>query len=110
MTFPGEVSLRYAAGSTLQRPTVQSVTSFDARSPGVAFSSISLTAMQAAIGAGLGVGILARFALSADMIVLSDEHGFPPMESAQIGLLGASDANTVAVDCLADFLITHMKS
>ncbi|NNE35457.1 MAG: LysR family transcriptional regulator [Rhodothermales bacterium] len=76
----------------------------------VAFSSVSLTAMQAAVTAGLGIGILARSALVPEMSVLTVEDGFPVIEDANIGLLRAADANTPAVDCLADFLITHLKS
>lgn len=76
----------------------------------IAFSSVSLTAMQAAVSAGLGVGILARSALTPDMTILGEEHGFPPIEPAHIGLLRAAEANSPAVDSLADFLTTHLGS
>ncbi len=74
----------------------------------VAFSSVSLTAMQAAVSAGLGIGILARSSLLPDMQVLSEDEGFPAIEPAHIGLLRSPEANSPAVDCLADFLITHL--
>lgn len=76
----------------------------------ISFSSVSLAAMQAAVSAGLGIGILARSSLLPDMTVLSEEDGFPPIEPARIGLLRGSEANSAAVDCLADFLITHLVS
>lgn len=74
------------------------------------FSSVSLAAMQAAVSAGLGVGILARSALASDMTVLGEDLGFPEIEPARIGLLRAAEGNTVAVDSLADFLTTHLGS
>ena len=76
----------------------------------VVFSSVSLTAMQAAVSAGLGVGIIARSALTPDMAILSEEHGFPDIEPARIGLLRSSDSHSEAVDCLADFLTTHLRA
>ncbi len=74
----------------------------------VAFSSFSLTAMQAAVRAGLGVGLLPESALTSDMMPLD-----LPLESipiANIALYRGSEANSPAVDTLANFLIRHLQT
>jgi len=76
----------------------------------VVFSSVSLTALQAAVRAGLGIGILAESALTPDMRVLGPQEGFPEITPAEIALYRGSRATSEAVDCLADFLMTHLAA
>ena len=75
----------------------------------LAFSSISLTAMQAAVRAGIGVGLLPESALTPDIVPL-DMSVMKPIRPAVIALYRSSDATSQAVDTLADFLVTHLQT
>ncbi|MFQ5569481.1 MAG: LysR family transcriptional regulator [Rhodothermales bacterium] len=76
----------------------------------VVFSSVSEAAVHAAVLAGLGVGMLPQSTLSSEMQVLGPQEGMPPIPSAEIALYRATEATSDAVDCLEDFLISHLRS
>ena len=78
------------------------------RSWHIVFSSVSLTAEQAAVRAGLGIGMLAQSALTPEMRVLGPEDGLPALPEAEIALYRGSEATSEAVECLADFLLTNL--
>ena len=75
----------------------------------LSFSSISLTAMQAAVRAGIGVGLLPISALTSETLPLemAQMSTIPP---AEIALYRGTDAKSEAVDILADFLIQHLQT
>ncbi len=75
----------------------------------LAFSSVSLTALQAAVRAGLGIGLLPESALPDDTVPL-DESFRSDFQPAVIALYRSSEAKSEAVDTLADFLLTHLKT
>ncbi len=75
----------------------------------LAFSSVSLTALQAAVRAGLGVGLLPESAIPDDAIAL-DEAFKSLLQPAVIALYKSSDAKSEAVNTLADFLIAHLQT
>ncbi len=75
----------------------------------VAFSSYSLLATQAAVRAGLGVGMISESALSDDLQIVGTEEGMPDIPDANIALYRGTDAKSSAVDSLADFLIAHFN-
>ena len=72
------------------------------------FSTVSVSAMKAAINAGLGVGMLFESEVGPGMRVLTVEDGLPEVPAAHIGLLRSRRATSEAVDCLADFLVRHL--
>lgn len=74
----------------------------------IAFSSVSLTAEQAAIRAGLGIGMIAQSAVTPDMRVLGPDEGMPALPPVDIALYRGTDATADAVDSLADFLVTNL--
>lgn len=76
----------------------------------VVFSSVSLAAEQAAIRAGLGIGLIARSAVTPEMRTYGPDDGFPKVPLADIALYRSTEATSDAVDCLADFLVTHLRS
>lgn len=76
----------------------------------VVFSSSSIAALQAAVRAGLGVGILAESAVTNEMQILGSDSGLPDIPPAKIGLYRGSSATSTAVDCLADFLVSNLKT
>lgn len=75
----------------------------------VAFSSISLSAMQAAVRAGLGVGFLPESAMTPDIIPIELAH-FPTARPTTIALYRGTEAKSDAVNTLADFLIAHLQT
>ncbi len=75
----------------------------------VAFSSISLSAMQAAVRAGLGVGFLPESAMTPDIIPI-DITDFPTSRPTTIALYRGTEAKSDAVDTLADFLLAHLQT
>jgi DNA-binding transcriptional LysR family regulator len=75
----------------------------------IVFSSFSLQATQAAIRAGLGVGMIAESATTADMMVLGPESGLPEPLTAHIGLFRGSDARGDAASSLYEFLVNHLQ-
>jgi len=75
----------------------------------LAFSTVSVTAMKAAINAGLGVGLLFESEVSPGMRVLTETDGFPSIPPAEIGLLRSHRAKSAAVDRLSDFLVHHLQ-
>ena len=74
----------------------------------VVFSSASLTAMQAAVRAGLGIGLLAARSIPPAVRVLAPELGLPTPSSATIALYRSTEATSEAADCLAQFLQTNL--
>ena len=75
----------------------------------IVFSSLSLNATQAAVRAGLGVGMVSESALTSDMRILDENDGLPPIPEAHIALYRGTEATSTAVDSLADFLIEHLR-
>jgi DNA-binding transcriptional LysR family regulator len=73
------------------------------------FSSMSLLATQAAIRAGLGVGIIAESATTDDMVILGSAEGLPEIADARISLYRGSEAQGAAAGSLFDFLLSHLQ-
>lgn len=76
----------------------------------VAFSSLSLPALQAAVRAGLGIALLAESAVTSDMRVLGPDDGFPEILPAEIGLYRSKEANSEAADRLHEFLLEQLRT
>ena len=63
----------------------------------MAYSSSSLSGVQAALAAGLGVGILSEISIQPQHRILTDEDGFVPVEPTEIALIAARTANAAAM-------------
>ena len=94
-------SLRDAAMLELERAGLKTET---------VFSSTSILAIQAAVLAGLGIGMLSPSSVSADMRVLGMPEGMPEIPRAQIVLARSAETNSEAVDTLESFLISHLRT
>lgn len=79
------------------------------RSWHVTFSSYSLTAMIAAVHAGLGLGLIAESAITDDMSLLESSDALPCIPPATIGLYRSREATSRAVNTLAEFLKDHLQ-
>jgi DNA-binding transcriptional LysR family regulator len=72
----------------------------------MAYTSSSLTGIQAAIAAGLGLSILSEMAVQADHRVLTARDGFAPIDKTEVALVASPDASPATLrlaDRLAEF-------
>ena len=76
------------------------------RSWHMAYSSSSLAGIQAAIAAGMGLGILSEMSIQADHRLLTAKDGFSPIDRTEVALVAAPDASPATLrlaDRLAEF-------
>jgi DNA-binding transcriptional LysR family regulator len=70
------------------------------------YTSSSLSGIQAAVAAGMGLSILSEMAIQADHRVLTAKDGFKPIDRTEVALVaapGASSATLRLADRLAEF-------
>ena len=75
----------------------------------MAYTSSSLTGIQAAVAAGLGLSILSEIAIQADHRVLTAKDGFAPIDKTEVALVAFPDASPATLrlaDRLAEFCNT----
>jgi DNA-binding transcriptional LysR family regulator len=72
------------------------------------YSSPSFAGALAALRAGLGVGVMPRAMVPADLIILETERGWPPLRPAEICLL--ERPGIPAVQSLAAFIIREVNA
>jgi DNA-binding transcriptional LysR family regulator len=75
----------------------------------IAFSSSSLSGIQAAVAAGLGLSILPEMAIQSDHRVLTAKDGFAPIDKTEVALVASPGASPVTLrlaDHLAEFCDT----
>jgi DNA-binding transcriptional LysR family regulator len=75
----------------------------------VVLSSTSLYALQAAVRAGLGVGVMAKSLLSGGLRSFGEGSGLPDLPGMRIALHRSTGAVSEAVDLLAAFLIENLS-
>jgi DNA-binding transcriptional LysR family regulator len=76
------------------------------RSWHMAYTSSSLSGIQAAVAAGLGLSILPDMAIQADHRRLTAKDGFAPIDKTEVALLASPDASPATLrlaDRLAEF-------
>jgi DNA-binding transcriptional LysR family regulator len=72
----------------------------------MSYTSSSLAGIQAAIAAGMGLGILSEMAIQADHRVLTASEGFARIERTELALVASPDASPATLrlaDRLAEF-------
>lgn len=75
----------------------------------MAYTSSSLSGIQAAVAAGMGLSILSEMAIQADHRVLTAKDGFAPIDHTEVALVAAPDASPATLrlaDRLAEFCNT----
>lgn len=75
----------------------------------IAYSSPSITGIEAIVCAGLGVTVLVRSILSERMLELTSREGFPELPDSVITLLRRPTSASPAIACLSDFIQEHFK-
>jgi DNA-binding transcriptional LysR family regulator len=72
----------------------------------MSYTSSSLAGIQAAVAAGLGLGILSEMSVQADHRVLTAKEGFAPIERTELALVASPNASPATLrlaDRLAEF-------
>ena len=72
----------------------------------MAYTSSSLSGIQAAVAAGMGLSILSEMAIQADHRVLTAKDGFAPIDRTEVALVAAPEASPATLrlaDRLAEF-------
>jgi DNA-binding transcriptional LysR family regulator len=72
----------------------------------MAYTSSSLSGIQAAVAAGLGLSILPEIAIQKDHQTLSGKEGFAPIDKTEVALVASPTANAATLrlaDRLAEF-------
>jgi DNA-binding transcriptional LysR family regulator len=72
----------------------------------MAYTSSSLSGIQAAVAAGMGLSILSEMAIQADHRVLTAKEGFAPIDKTEVALVASPDASPATLrlaDRLAQF-------
>src|ERR1700743_3314888 len=70
------------------------------------YTSSSLSGIQAAVAAGMGLSILSEMAIQADHRVLTAKDGFAPIDKTEVALVASPDASPATLrlaDRLAEF-------
>jgi DNA-binding transcriptional LysR family regulator len=75
----------------------------------IAYTSASIAGIKAAIGAGLAVGVMARYNVDQGLRILGKVDGMPPLPSATI-LLVQTQARTPILDHLAEHVIDRFQA
>jgi len=71
-------------------------------------TSRSMSGIRAAVSAGLAVTVVGRHTMSADMRMLGENEGFPPLPNVRIALHAGDETRPEQVRCLSDFLKEEM--
>lgn len=75
----------------------------------IAYLSENFLSVRAAIGAGLGVGILAQSTLEPGMRVLGKREGFPRLPPSELMLLKSQGAQSDIVDAMEDAILSAIR-
>ena len=74
----------------------------------IAYTNPGISGLQRAVSSGIGISALTRKTLSQDMVVLTPEDGFPPLEKISVGLfykhMRMTDAGLALIKCLISSL------
>jgi DNA-binding transcriptional LysR family regulator len=95
----------FPAGCLYRTRAIHAIES-DGRSWHMAYTSSSLSGIQAAVAAGLGLSILPDMAIQADHRKLTAKDGFAPIDKTEVALLASPDASPATLrlaDRLAEF-------
>ena len=72
----------------------------------MAYTSSSLSGIQAAVAAGLGLSVLSQIAIQANHRILTAKDGFAPLDETEVALVAAPEASPATLrlaDRLAEF-------
>ncbi len=79
------------------------------RASRIAYTSVSLTALEAALRAGLAVSVLPRSNVREGMRILDENNGFPPLPTFQIALRRVAGKTSLILDRLEEHIIDSFQ-
>jgi DNA-binding transcriptional LysR family regulator len=80
------------------------------RASRVAYTSMSVNGIEAALRAGLAVSALARSNVKEGLRILDERDGFPPLPTYQLALRRATGRSSVILDRLEEHIIASFQS
>ncbi len=75
----------------------------------VAYSSPSITGIEAIVGSGLGVTVLVGSIVNENMRILTTAEGFPDLPESAITLLRSKVSASPAINCLAEYIFEGFR-
>lgn len=106
----GPVPLVLAPNPEIHRRRAISALEHAGRPWRVVYTSPSLSGIQAAVRAGLGVTVLPKDMISPGLSILGPDHGLPVLEDTEIILLKAPGPLSRAVDLLAAHMVRSLQA
>ena len=75
----------------------------------IAYTSMSLAGIEAALRAGLAVSVLPRSNVGLGLRILDERDGFPPLPNFQIALRRSDQARSPVHDCLEQHILENFR-
>jgi len=91
-------------GCVYRRSAVEAMAALE-RPYRIAYTSMSMAGIMAAVRAGLAVSALPRFSLVEQLRILGEREGFPPLPSYRVGLMRGRDKRSPVLDRLEEHIL-----
>jgi DNA-binding transcriptional LysR family regulator len=98
----------FEPGCAFRRAATESLAA-SGRAARVAYTSLSIAGVHAALEAGLAVGVLLRSSVRPGLRILDERDGFPPLPESGIVLLRASREPSPLVDRLEEAILEFFR-
>lgn len=99
----------YEPGSMARRDTLAALQAQQRRWR-IVYNSSSLAGQLAAVHSGLAVAVLTRCSVPADLLVLDERHGLPPLTAMAVAVLRSrASARSAAVDALRREMLRTLR-
>jgi DNA-binding transcriptional LysR family regulator len=80
-----------------------------ARQYRIAYTSMSLAGIEAALRAGLAVSVVPRSNVGVGLRILDERDGFPPLPNFEMALRRAENARSPVHDCLEQHILANFR-
>lgn len=98
----------FEPGCAFRRAATESLAA-SGRAVRIAYTSVSIAGIHAALEAGLAVGVMLRSNVRPGLRILDERDGFPPLPEAGITLQRASPEATPLIDELEKAILCHFR-
>ncbi len=96
-------------GCVYRRSAVEALAALE-RPYRIAYTSMSMAGIMAAVRAGLAVSALPRFSLVEQLRILGERDGFPPLPSYRVTLMRGRDRRSPVLDRLEEHIIDNFAA
>jgi len=98
----------YQSGCMFRRHALAALAT-QGRSSRMVYTSLSITGLEAALRAGLGVSVLGKSTVPAGLRILGERDGFPPLPDYSIALRRTADRESPILDRLEQHIIDGFR-